>query len=232
MYAGAYPLGLFKVDDKSPQWVETIRYFPEPPIAPKGAFNPWQLERTRLVYLEEEKTWKEISVKMAEYRRLRLEAEEWIRVFNIKVAELESMTGKKSGLFSASNIASFVASSSGNPYIMAAMAIKMVVEFILGSQKQKKIKKKIEEIEVLQRNILANNAAMEGITRAVMDLLGRAESLKAQQTATAQYATQASEITAVFKRAAEEEQGKAHRAMVEQHAVMFPAARRAYNDAL
>lgn len=224
-------LGLFKVPENQPHWVESIRYYPEPPIQVKGALNPWQLERTRLVYQAEEKAWIQIQKEMATYKALRLEAEAWIVRFNQKVAELEGLTGKKSGLFSVDNIASFVAASSGNPYIMAALAVKMVVDMILGNKKKKKIQKLIEELQQLQGWILANHTKMEAIQGAVSRLVHTGEALRAEQKAVATVAVQNSEIAYIFRQAADKQKGAAYRALNEEVAKLYPT-RRGGNDAL
>lgn len=216
-------LNRFQVDEKDDNWIETIRYYPETPIAPRGAFNPWELERTRELFTAENNAWKEIQPLMKQYKALRVEAEALIVQFNQKVTELERMTGKKSGMFSATNIATFVASSSGNPYIMAALAIKMVVDIILGSQKKKKIEKKVKEIQALQSRILANYNAMKPLMQKAADYMRVGEAVRSAQSVKITADTQQAEGLYRLKQAKEKARGDAYRVMAEEHARTMPS---------
>lgn len=196
-------------------FVEAIRYIPRPPLLVRGAMNPWELERTRERWMAEEKAWKDIQAAQIRYRALRVTGERTLNQFNQKLAELENLTGKKSGMLSASNLATFVASSSGNPYIMAALAVKMLVDIFMGNKKKKKIEATIRDLERLQAELMALYREMEQIAGQVVQWANVGESIRAQQQATMTVVAQSSEEAYARRQSLERERGKAHRAMAE-----------------
>lgn len=207
-----HALGRFIIPD-TPEWVEALRYQAEPPLVIRGAMNPWALERQREIWMAEEAAWKEIQQKQVAYRQVRLAAEAALRRFNAIIRQIEAMTGKKSGMLSAGNVASFVAGAGGNPYIMAALALKMVVEMILGSKKQKKIKRLIEEATRLQANILAYHAQMETIAGEVQRLTMIGEAYRDMQTVRSTEVARQSEAAYTQQQSTERERGKALHAL-------------------
>ncbi len=206
-------LDLFRVPDV-PHWPEAVRYYPEPPVAPRGAFNPWQLERNRQVYAAEEKAWASIQTLGREYKARRVESETLLTHFNRAIAEVESLTGKKTGM-SASSVASLVATVSGNPIWGAAMGIKFLVDMFMGSQKKKKIERAIREAERVQALLVAAYQRMEAIAGEVSMLVRVGESIRSEQQATASAIEQYSERAYQQRQSLERQRAAAHRVQAE-----------------
>jgi hypothetical protein len=128
-----------------------VEYQPEPPIVVRGSMNPWNDERQRVVWQAEEKAWVTIQAKQSEYRRTYDRLQSTIAQMNSLVSELEGLTGKKMGMFTVQNLASMLAMSSGNPYIIAAMFIKQFVfDAFAAKKKKKKIEGLVQRLESLQ----------------------------------------------------------------------------------
>ena len=199
-----------------------IKYQAETPVQVRGALNPWELERTRELFLAEEAAWKTIQKDQVRYRELLRLTQEGIVRFNGLVAQLESLTGKKSGLLSVNNIASFVASSSGNPYVMAAMAVKMVVEAILGSQKKKKIDRIMQELQSLQAQILAWYAELTTIQERVSELVQTGDRIRTMQQARFETVVAQSESAYQTRQNLDAQRGAVLRERNRQVALLYP----------
>ncbi len=129
-----------------------MAYTPEPPIVVRGSLNPWNDERQRVVWMAEEKAWVQVQAKQRTYRSVYSSLQETISQMNAAVSELEGLTGKHVGMFSIQNIATLLASSTGNPYVIAAMLLKtFVIDTLLGNKKKKKIQALVERLQVLQQ---------------------------------------------------------------------------------
>lgn len=200
-----------------------VQYQPETPVAVRGAMDPWALERQRELFAAEEIAWKSIQAEQVYYRRLLAESVRKIAEFNQKVRELEQLTGKPSGMLSANNIASFIAGAGGNPYIMAALAIKQVVEIVLGSLKKKKINAKIREIERLQAEIRAIYAKMVAIQDRVEKLIQTGEQVRMAQQIKIDAALQQSATAYASRQLLDAQRGAALAERNRQVALLFPS---------
>lgn len=226
----AHALGKFMVPEIE-QWVEAVSYRPEPPIVVRGSMNPWETERQREIYLAEESAWKTIQEKQIRYRSLRLQAEEQLVYFNRIVGEIEGLTGKKSGLLSTQNVASFAASSSGNPYLMAAMGVKMLVDLFMSSSKKKKIQSKMKDLEQIQARILALNVQMDTIAGEVGRLTMIGEAYREMQAVRSTDVARQSESAYAYRQTNERERAKALRAINLIARQRMPV-QKGYDDAL
>lgn len=180
-------LGKFSVP-QTENWVPGVTYTPEPPIVIRGAMNPWEEERTREIYLAEEAAWKRILPLQAEYRALYARSEILITRYNAVIHELEDVTGKKSGLFSAQNIGMYIvqnaiSSAAGGPWGFAFMALKTGIEFLLGNKKKKKIENLVKELEALNAQLTALFQQLQGIADQVSGLVQTGDVLRATQAA-------------------------------------------------
>lgn len=150
-------LGSFSVPDRTwgrypGGWVPEVEYTPEPPIVVRGAMNPWADERQRVVFMAEEKAWVTIKQKQVIYRQNYSRLQVIIEQMNAIARELESLTGKPVGLFSVQNIAGLLASSTGNPYVIAAMLLKtLVFDVLMGNKKKKQIESLVNQLQALQQ---------------------------------------------------------------------------------
>lgn len=160
-----------------------VRYIAEPPLAVKGAMNPWELERTRQVFMAEEKAWKKVSALQAEYRRVNAQGDRLVKIFQVMAKQLEEMTGQPNKFTSISNIAEMIAGAGGNPYIMAALFLKKVVTMVFDMLKAKRIKRHVAKMEQVQKQIIAIYKRMEKIVQVVQYEIGVGERVRVGQQA-------------------------------------------------
>jgi len=166
-------LGKFNVPANDPDWVPKITYTPEPPIVVRGAMNPWQEERQRVLFMAEEAAWKTIQRLQGDYRGLMAKIDAGMREFNAKIAEVEAITGKKSGINELTTYASLVYSLSGGPYAWAVSLGKLILELGLGFLKARKKKKKLEKIKQQMDVIRARLAALSQQVETLQKEIGR-----------------------------------------------------------
>jgi len=187
-----YPslLGRFIVPSQSWEtgpagWVPGVTYQAEPPIVVRGAMNPWNAERQRVVWQAEETAWTGIQGKQAEYRRVYARLQAVIAKMNHVVLELESLTGKKAGLFTVENIASVLVSAGGNPYLIAAMFLKtFVFDAIMGQKKKKKIEGLMRQLEAFQVQARVYVGQLHKIEAEVTGLIQTGDRLRGMQQVT------------------------------------------------
>jgi hypothetical protein len=187
-----YPahLGKFSVPDRTwgrypGGWVPEVEYTPEPPVFTRGAMNPWEQERQRVFWQAEEKAWVDIQAKQRTYRQIYSSLQAVIEQMNAVARELEGLTGKPVGLFSVSNIATLLASSTGNPYVIAAMLLKtLVFDVLMGNKKKKKIESLVNQLQVLQQQAQTYVTRLHTLEDEVTVLIQTGERIRQTQQAT------------------------------------------------
>ena len=148
MYASPFPhyrLGEFEIPSGQ-DWVKTLRYIPRPPLAIRGSLNPWQQERTRVLWQAEEAAWRAIQKLQADYRAVEAKMLSAIARFNQTVEEMESRIGRKSGI---SKLSTYGSAVGFVPGFNIAGAILSFIGFIGGMFEAKKKKKQAQHYAAL-----------------------------------------------------------------------------------
>jgi hypothetical protein len=223
-----YPahLGKFSVPDRTwgrypGGWVPEVEYTAEPPVLSPGALNPWEQERQRVFWQAEEKAWVTIQARQKTYRQIYSNLQVVIQQMNAIARELEALTGKPVGLFSISNIATLLASSTGNPYVIAAMLLKtLVVDVLLGNKKKKKIESLVNQLQVLQQQAQTYVTRLHALEDEVSALIQTGERVRETQKATISTDMQQSETAYQQRRQLDSQRATVLRERIRQVATM------------
>lgn len=211
-----------------------VQYQPEPPVVIRGSLNPWAQERQRALFAAEEDAWKKIQGEQAEYRRLLSESERLIGQYNATIKQIEGMTGKKSGLFTPTNIASFVATTGGNPYVIAAAFVGMLASMIFGAAKARRKKRAIQalvdKLQALQAQIMGIYQKLEVIQGRVEQHMRAGEIVREAQLVQMTAAVEKSEEAYQKRMALDTVRGQAYAERVKQMATLHPTQRRGGNE--
>ena len=178
MYANS--LGKFLVPSGE-DWVPGIRYQPEPPLAVKGGMNPWADERQRVLWAAEEKAWAAIRTLQAEYKGLMVQMASAMQKFNEGVAELEKLTGKKSGIGTITNYGSMAYAIVGGPYAWAVALASFTFGYFTQKAKAKKIKRQTSQLERLLATMAALKVKIEENIAKVTEQLGKGDAVRSAQ---------------------------------------------------
>lgn len=170
MYVQPLDLGRFDVPEVE-DWPLRVTYFPEPPQLIRGALNPWELERTRIIWMRENEAWKQIQKLQGEYRSYLNEYNQNVARFNQLIGEIEHQTGKR-GLQRIMGSKGFQAASlaitTTNPYGPLIAAALMAVSFLetgfkMLSGEARRKKKRIKELQGALENVGKNLERLTGI---------------------------------------------------------------------
>lgn len=160
-------LGRFNVPEGE-NWPVAVSYTPEPPVQVRGGLNPWQLERTRVLYVAEEAAWKKIQEYQARYRTVDAHLKSSIASFNSKLREFESVTGKKSGIQQISTYGGMVAVIPGFQLLGGLFAaIGFLSSLIGGNKKKKKAERLARELQQLQASMIADQQQLQSLADAI-----------------------------------------------------------------
>lgn len=217
---------------KSPHWVENVQYQPEPPLAVRGAMNPWEQERQRVVFAAEELTWVKIQAQQKEYRRVLRLIDVAIDRYNQLIHELEELTGKKSGAADIANYAMLAYSLSGGPYGFVLSIAKMGFDFLMSSKKKKKINKKIHEIESVQAELKRLSQVLDGIQKKVHDLILTGDKIRDTQAVQMSKDVEVSEQAWAKRQSLDKQRADVLRERNRQVALWQPRPRGGIPDAL
>lgn len=183
-------LGRFLVPTTD-DWVSGITYQPETPIAPRGAFNPWELERTREVFLAEEQAWKTILPLQAEFRSAYALLQSLMVQYNALVDEVSGLMGP-TGLQKMGQTAMFIPL----PIFSAFSLFTNVFGGLFGgNKKQKKAQQLVAQIQALQARITVLQNRLYAIQQLVSGLVQVGERIRATQTTRISTETAASEAS-------------------------------------
>lgn len=192
MYVQAIDLGRFDVPEVE-DWPLKVTYFPEPPQLIRGAMNPWELERKRILWMRENEAWKQIQKLQADYRSALSQYNQNVNRFNQLVGEIEHHSGKK-GLQRIMGSRGFQAASlaitTTNPYgavIAAVLAAATLLETgfkILSGEarrKKKRIKELTNALQVVGKEIERLSGVMNNIAQQILALTTTREQSKAER---------------------------------------------------
>ena len=192
MYVQAIDLGRFDVPEVE-DWPLKVAYFPEPPQLIRGAMNPWELERKRILWMRENEAWKQIQKLQADYRSALSQYNQNVNRFNQLVGEIEHHSGKK-GLQRIMGSHGFQAASlaitTTNPYgavIAAVLAAATLLETgfkILSGEarrKKKRIKELTNALQVVGKEIERLSGVMNNIAQQILALTATREQSKAER---------------------------------------------------
>jgi len=241
MYVQPLDLGRFDVPEVE-DWPLKVVYIPEPPQAIRGAMNPWELERKRILWMRENEAWKQIQTLQGQYRGYLNEYNYNVTRFNQLIGEIENQTGKK-GLQRIMGSKGFQAASlavtTTNPYgaiIAAALVAVNLLEtgFKILSGEAKRKKKRIKELqnalEEVGRNLDRLTGILSTLAQQILALTMTKEEATKELTEMVQRDTQASADMYRQRQAAERSKGEARAAFV--NALRQQGTKRNYNDAL
>lgn len=188
MYANK--LGEFVFNQNQPDWVNTIQFVERRPVAVKGAMNPWETERLRLLWVAEKEAWVKIQPIKVKYRKVEQSLRAHANEFNGILKEVERITGKSSGM---SPITTYgpMALAVIPGFGWAAAAFTIIFQFMgLFSGKKKRVQQLIGEMEVLQATMEREKRALEQLQREAFALIQTTSNVKAEQQAVIDKATE------------------------------------------
>lgn len=158
----SYPnrLGEFTVADNTEDWVKSIRYIERRPVHTQGSMNPWETERKRVLWTQEQAAWQKIQPLKAEYASIERQMERDISIYNSHLAELERIVKKKVGMGPIGSYGGMaLAVIPGFGWASAAFSMISQLMTMIGGNKQKK---RIKELTgILERTQAALQSAKE-----------------------------------------------------------------------
>lgn len=176
-------LGEFLVDTAD-DWPKTIRYIERRPYTGPG-YNPYEAERQRRVWNQEQAAWAKIRTLQAEYRSLEKQMEADISTFNSHLAELERVTKKKPGLGPIGSYGGMALTIlPGFGWASAVFsAVSMIFEMIGGNKLKKRVKQLMQTMEGAQARLQRNQQRLIAIQEELKYLAGVTERAKAENEA-------------------------------------------------
>lgn len=174
-------LGEIIVPTDTPDWVPGITFRPEPPIVIRGSYDPYNAERKRAVWIAEQAAWKQIVPLQATYAALKIQEAETMRLIQHWIKDIETLTGKKSGMADAANYATLLYSISGGPYAWVAAIGKLGVDMILGIGKKKQAKSIMDKLDALGRKMAGIQSQLQQVSDELKPLVAVGHTLKAEQ---------------------------------------------------
>jgi hypothetical protein len=134
-------------------WVAGVRYQPESLLAVRGAMNPWEVERTRELFMAEEAAWKKIIPLQAEVRAKHAVLLRTMAEYNRLILELEDVTGQKTGLEQVTGVTKFIPL----PWFQVFNLFAGLFGGLLGGTSKKK------KAEAIMRRLEAQQATMTAL---------------------------------------------------------------------
>lgn len=181
----SYPnfLGEFVVSTND-EWPKTIAYTERRPYTGPG-YNPWEAERQRRVWVQEQAAWTKITVLQREYRFLEKQMASDIGIFNSHLAELERVTKKKAGLGPIGSYGGMaLAVLPGFGWASAVFsAVSMIFEMIGGNKLKKRVKQLMRIMEEAQARLQKNQQRLMTIQEELKDLIGATERAQTENQA-------------------------------------------------
>lgn len=176
-------LGEFVVSTND-DWPKTIKYVERRPYTGPG-FNPWETERQRRVWIQEQAAWTKIQTLQREYRSIEKQMATDISIFNSHLAELERVTKKKPGLGPIGSYGGMaLAVLPGFGWASAVFsAVSMIFEMIGGNKLKKRVKQLMQIMEEAQARLQKNQQRLITIQEELKYLVGAAERAKAENEA-------------------------------------------------
>ena len=168
----------------SDDWPTKITYTERRPYTGPG-FNPWETERQRRVWVQEQAAWAKIQTLKREYVSIEKQMETDIGIFNAHLAELERVTKKKVGLGPIGSYTGMaLAIIPGFGWASAVYsAISMLFQMIGGNKMKKRVNQLMKIMEEAQARLQKNRQRLLSIQEILKDLMGATERAKAENEA-------------------------------------------------
>ena len=162
-------------------WPKTIKYTERRPYTGHG-YNPWEAERQRRVWIQEQAVWAKIRVFQHEYRTIEKQMETDIGLFNSHLAELERVTKKKVGLGPIGSYTGMaLAIIPGFGWASAVYsAISMLLQMIGGNKMKKRVNQLMRIMEEAQARLQKNQQRLISIQEELKNLVGATKRAKAE----------------------------------------------------
>lgn len=168
----------------SDDWPKKITYTERRPYTGPG-FNPWETERQRRVWIQEQAAWTKIQALKSEYVGLERKMHYDIAVFNEHLAELERVTKKKPGLGPIGSYGGMALTIlPGFGWASAVFsAVSMIFEMIGGNKLKKRVSQLMRIMEEAQARLQKNQQRLIAIQEELQDLVKATERAKAENEA-------------------------------------------------
>lgn len=181
----AYPnfLGEFVVGTGD-DWPKTIQYTERRPYTGPG-FNPYEAERQRRVWNQEQAAWAKIQSLQREYRMLEKQMSDDISTFNAHLKELERVTKKKAGLGPIGSYGGMALTIlPGFGWASAVFsAVSMIFEMIGGNKLKKRVNQLVKIMQDAEARLQRNKERLGAIQEELQYLVGATERAKAENQA-------------------------------------------------
>lgn len=174
-------LGEFVAPFDSDDWAKHVKWNERRPVQTRGALNPWEVERVRIVWEQEKAAWVKIQVLKKEYVERERQMKTDVDIFNAHLNELERITKKKVGLGPIGTYGGMaLAVIPGFGWFSAAFsALSMGIEMIGGNKKKKRINELMRIMEDAQQRLQRNQERLLAIQQELRMLMNVTEQAKA-----------------------------------------------------
>lgn len=178
----SYPnrLGEFVAPFERDEWPTLIQWNERPPLATRGLLNPWEIERTRVVWEKEKILWPKIEALKREYSSREQQMRQDISIYNAHLAELERVTKKKTGLGPMGTFGGMaLAVVPGFGWASAVFSVfSMGLEILGGNKKKKRVHQLMRIMEEAQNRLVANQQRLQAIQTEMKDLMDVSDQVK------------------------------------------------------
>lgn len=228
MYTSSFAdLGRFDVPAYIKEdWIPHIRYIPEPPAPIRGAMNPWQQERQRVLWMAEEKAWKQIQVLQREWAHLEARLIRLVQQYNDHVtainARMEDL-GQGSPLQKMGGYTSYLAFTSGPGALLAgAIQVAGMLEkgfnqiFGITAKKKKDVENWMRSLQQTEADLIQTQQRMDTVFAELQRHLNIAQTVASQQQVQITADVEQSEGLYAQRLAQEVARGQARRAVYRQ----------------
>lgn len=179
----SYPsfIGEFVAPTEQDDWVNYVRWNERRPVLTRGALNPWETERVRYLWQQEQAAWRKIEPLKAEYAQREKQIRHDVSVFNEHLAELERVTKKKIGMGPIGQYGSMaLAVIPGFGWFSAAFSLlNMGFDMLMVNKQKKRINQLMQIMEEARTRIEKNQRRLLAIQEEVRVLMASTE--RAQQ---------------------------------------------------
>lgn len=168
----------------SDDWPKKITYTERRPYTGPG-FNPWETERQRRVWIQEQAAWTKIQALKREYVSIEKQMETDISIFNSHLAELERVTKKKPGLGPIGSYGGMALTIlPGFGWASAVFsAVSMIFEMIGGNKLKKRVEQLMRIMEEAQARLQKNQQRLIAIQEELQQLVKATERAKDENEA-------------------------------------------------
>lgn len=178
----SYPhtLGEFVAPFDRDEWPTMVQWNERRPQATRGLLNPWEIERTRVIWEKEKGLWPKIEALKGEYGARERQMRQDISIYNAHLSELERITKKKTGLGPIGTYGGMaLAIVPGFGWASAIFSVfSMGLEILGGNKKKKRVHQLMRIMEEAQTRLVANQQRLQAIQAEMKDLMEVSEQVK------------------------------------------------------